>query len=135
MAGSLREIGLPSQTPYTVGLPLAGMLGKRGIAVVGASHRDLEPAPVAAGVCWDWTAFVDFRPPGGPSTLQVCGTCEFPTAGFSAELRRRVPQEFNPRDLLLEKIMQGSDGPAATVITEIELRYEELANARVTSTP
>lgn len=130
VVGSLRGIGLPIQAPYTVGLPLAGVIGKRGIEVVGASRRerfDLEPAPVAAGVCRDWTAFVDFRPPG-PSTLRVSGTCEFPTAGFSAKLRRRVPQGFNPRDLLLEKIVQAPEGPAATVITEIELRYEEQAN-------
>ena len=37
---------------------------------------------------------------------------------------RREPQGFNPRDLLLEKIVQPPEGPAAT----IDLRYEEQAN-------
>ena len=59
----------------------------------------------------------------------MTGTCEFPSAGFSAKLRRREPQGFGPRNLLLEKIVQGPDGPAATVITTIDLRYEEEANA------
>ena len=131
VVGSLRGIGLPSQAPYAVSLPLAGVIGKRGIEVVGASRRerfDLTPAPVVPGVCRDWTAFVDLQPPG-PSTLRVTGTCEFPTGGFSAELRRREPQGFDPRDLLREKIVQEPDGPATTVVTAIDLRYEEEANA------
>ncbi|MGH3564587.1 MAG: hypothetical protein ACRDRH_00860 [Pseudonocardia sp.] len=132
VVGSLRGIGLPSQAPYSVSLPLTGTIGTQGIEVIGASRRerfDLDPTvPAVAGVCRDWTAFLDLQPPG-PSTLRVTGTCEFPTAGFSAELRRREPQGFNPRDLLLEKIVQKPDGPAATVITAIDLRYEEKANA------
>ncbi len=130
VVGSLRGIGLPALTPYAVSLPLAGVIGTRGIEVVGASRRerfDLVPAPAVAGVCRDWTAFLDSQPPG-PSTLRVTGTCEFPTAGFSAELRRREPQGVNPRDLLLEKVVQPPEGPAATVITTIDLRYEEQAN-------
>ncbi len=53
VVGSLRGVGLPSQAPYAVSLPLAGVIGQRGIEVVGASRRerfDLEPASVATGM-------------------------------------------------------------------------------------
>lgn len=129
VVGSLRGIGLPSLAPYTVSLPLAGVIGTRGVEVVGATRRErFEVEHTVPGECRDWTAFVDLQPPG-PSMLRVTGTCEFPTAGFSAELRRVEPQGFNPRDLLLEKVVRAPEGPAATVVTTIELRYEEEAGA------
>jgi hypothetical protein len=34
----------------------------------------------------------------GPPTLHVTGECEFPSGGFTLELRRHEPQGFNPRD-------------------------------------
>ncbi|MGZ9112552.1 MAG: hypothetical protein ACXW3X_16135 [Rhodoplanes sp.] len=40
VVGSLRGIGLPALAPYTVSIPLAGILGTRGIEVVGATRRE-----------------------------------------------------------------------------------------------
>lgn len=37
--GSLPGIGLPATAPYTVSLPLDGILGTKGIEVIGASRR------------------------------------------------------------------------------------------------
>ena len=45
------------------------------------------------------------------------------------ELRRRVPQGFNPRDLLLDKIVTAPSVAAPEVITEVEVRYSEQTDA------
>jgi hypothetical protein len=39
VVGSLSGIGLPTTAPYTVSLPLDGILGTKGIEVIGASKR------------------------------------------------------------------------------------------------
>jgi hypothetical protein len=40
VVGSLRGIGLPALAPYTVSIPLAGILGTRGIEVIGATRSE-----------------------------------------------------------------------------------------------
>jgi hypothetical protein len=63
--------------------------------------------------------------PPGPKTLYVTGKCEFPTAGYSVELRPADPQGINPKIYILEKIVHEPSGPAADVLTVVEVRYEE----------
>jgi hypothetical protein len=46
VVGCLAGIGLPTTAPYTVSLPLDGITGTKGIAVIGASRteeRDIPP--------------------------------------------------------------------------------------------
>ena len=74
--------------------------------------------------CRDWSASHDHMPPG-PKRLFVTGQCEFPTAGYSVELRPAEPQGINPKIYILEKIVHRPTGPAADVITTVEVRYEE----------
>jgi hypothetical protein len=81
-------------------------------------------AATPKGTCHDWTAVHDRQPPG-PSVLTVRGNCTFNTAGYSVELRRREPQGINPRDLLLERIVQPPTGPVAQVVTDVEVIYSE----------
>jgi hypothetical protein len=131
--GRLRGIGLPALAPYTASLRLAGVTGTKGIEVVGATRRarfDVPPArpgPVGSGNC-TWRAQLDRQPPG-PATLRVRGSCEFPTAGFKVTLRRHTPQGFNPRILLLDKVVMPPTGPVAQVVTRVEVRYEETTTA------
>jgi hypothetical protein len=40
VVGSVGGIGLPATAPYSVSLPLAGFIGKRGIEVIGASRSE-----------------------------------------------------------------------------------------------
>jgi hypothetical protein len=82
------------------------------------------PPTEPAGDCRDWSAWHDHQPPG-PPVLHVRGECEFPTAGFSVELKRREPQGINPRDLLLDRIVYEPSGPVAQVVTIVEARYRE----------
>jgi hypothetical protein len=125
--GHLRGgILLPAEVPYEVSLPLSGITGTRGVEVIGANRsKKIEvPSEELAGNCREWSAWHDHRPPG-PPVLHVRGECDFPTAGYSVELRRREPQGINPKDLLLNRMVQEPSGPVAQVITSVEARYRE----------
>ena len=131
VVGTLRGPALPVPTPYSVSIRLDGILGTRGVEVVGATRRqrfDVPERPTAQGRCFDWNAFVNRQPPG-PAKLIVSGTCEFPTAGFSVELRRTEPQGINPRNLLLDKVVTPPTGLVAQVVTQVPVRYEEETDA------
>ncbi|MEU8400844.1 hypothetical protein AB0C28_37125 [Nonomuraea sp. NPDC048892] len=45
VVGSLSGIGLPATAPYTVSLPLDGILGTKGIEVIGANNRKTFDVP------------------------------------------------------------------------------------------
>jgi len=81
-----------------------------------------SPVP-PADPCHDWSAVHRHQP--APSVLTVLGTCTFPTAGFTVELRRKAAQGINPRDLLLERVVHPPTGPVAQVVTDVEARYTE----------
>ena len=131
VVGTLSGLAVPMPTLYSVSLPLDGILGTRGIEVVGATRRqrfDVPERPGQQGRCFDWSAFLNRQPPQPPKLI-VTGTCEFPTAGFTVELRRHEPQGINARDLLLDKVVTAPSGPVAQVITQVEARFEEETGA------
>jgi hypothetical protein len=128
--GRLPGIGLPALAPYTVSLRLAGVTGTKGIEVVGATRRarfDVPPTPPPSTNC-TWQARLDRQPPG-PARLHVQGECEFPTPGHVVTLERHTPQGFNPRILLLDKVVRPPQGPVAQVVTRVRVRYEEATTA------
>ncbi|UBU12744.1 hypothetical protein [Nonomuraea gerenzanensis] len=45
VVGTLPGIGLPATAPYTVALPLDGILGTKGIEVIGAGNRKTFDVP------------------------------------------------------------------------------------------
>ncbi|MEU6234892.1 hypothetical protein [Kitasatospora sp. NPDC047058] len=45
VVGSLSGIGLPATAPYTASLPLDGILGTRGIEVIGANRTEQIAVP------------------------------------------------------------------------------------------
>ncbi|MEU4511349.1 hypothetical protein AB0G05_17810 [Nonomuraea wenchangensis] len=45
VVGRLRGIGLPATAPYSVSLPLDGILGTQGIEVIGAGGRKTFDVP------------------------------------------------------------------------------------------
>lgn len=128
VVGRLRGgIGLPALAPYTVSIPLTGITGTEGVEMLGATRSErlgVPPAATPAGNCRNWSAWHDHQPPG-PATLRVTGECEFPSAGWSVELRRREPQGANPKDLLLERVVREPSGPVAQALTTLQARYEE----------
>lgn len=46
--GSLPGIGLPATAPYTVSIPLDGIIGTKGIEVIGANKREKINVPPRA---------------------------------------------------------------------------------------
>jgi hypothetical protein len=81
-------------------------------------------APVT---CRDWQATHDLEP-GHPKTLTVTGTCTFPMTGFTVKLRRTQPQGISRNDLLLDKIVTPPAGHAGNVVTNVQVRYEEVTD-------
>lgn len=45
VVGSLPGVGLPTTAPYTVSLPLDGILGTKGIEVIGANKTEKIDVP------------------------------------------------------------------------------------------
>jgi hypothetical protein len=72
----------------------------------------------------DWHAVLDSMPPGQP-TLRVTATGKCPRAGCEAKLVKKEPQGTNPADLLLELEETCEGDVGASVMTDIEVRYEE----------
>jgi hypothetical protein len=81
------------------------------------------PAATLLG-CREWEAWHD-RMPGVQPTLHVRGWCTFPSDGYDVHLERHEPQGVNPRDLLLDLVVRKPKDPAAQVVTDEEVRYEE----------
>lgn len=127
VVGPLRGgIVLPALAPYTVSISLIGITGTEGVEVIGAnrSEKIKVPPKETAGNCHNWSAWHARQPPG-PHTLHVRGECEFPTAGYSVDLRRRKPQGINLKDLLLDHVVNEPSGPAPQAVPVVEARYEE----------
>jgi hypothetical protein len=59
------------------------------------------------------------------AVLRVHGKCEFPTPGYSVELKRSEPQGTYPKELFLELVIHEPTGPEPRVITEVDADYEE----------
>lgn len=81
--------------------------------------------------CSGWKAWHDLQPPG-PATLHVTGMCQFPTSGYSVELRPAKPQGINKDIYLMDKIVHKPEGPSADVITNVKVHYSEKTNTKYT---
>ena len=125
VVGCLRGIGLPVLSPYSVTLELEGMVGTRGIEIIGATRSETIDLPQPSA-CSDWVAFHDHEPPG-PATLRVSGTCRFGRTGYVVSLSRAEPQGVNPADLILDLRIEEPD-IGAEVLNEVEVRYEEVTD-------
>ena len=88
----------------------------------GTARRRIV-GPHEAG-CRDWAARL-LRVATGGGVVLVTGTCTVPTSGDTVELRRHEPQGINPADLLLDLVVNQPSGPAAEVLTDVPVRYEE----------
>lgn len=54
--------------------------------------------------CSQWGAIHNWQPPH-PGALVVTGVCNMPTPGYRITLKRKIPQGFNPKILMLEKVV------------------------------
>jgi hypothetical protein len=81
------------------------------------------------GNCTGWKAWYN-RMPGSEPTLHVVGACEFPTDGYTVELKPANPQGMNPSIYLMEKVVYPPSGPASDLITEVH--YTEVTDKSYT---
>ena len=70
----------------------------------------------------DWEAWIDVMPGRDPE-LHVIAVCEFPTTGYTAELERQEPPEFNARDLLLRLVVNAPTGAVKEVVTDVPVEF------------
>ena len=75
-------------------------------------------------ICGNWKAWHS-RMPRQPAILRVQGQCEFPAAGYKAELRRAFRQGVDPAILILDLVIIKPSGVASGGPTRQEIRYEE----------
>jgi hypothetical protein len=81
--------------------------------------------------CKGWKAWQDSMPPG-PSTINVVGSCVFPTPGYKVKLTKAVPQGINPAILLLRLTITKPTGIVPQVLQKVEVRYSAKTKARYT---
>jgi hypothetical protein len=90
-----------------------------------ASRRAAAPHEIG---CRDWTVRL-LRVAAGGGRVVVAGICTVPTSRHTVELRRHEPQGINPADLLLDLVVNQPSGPAAEVLTDVPVRYQETTEA------
>jgi hypothetical protein len=81
--------------------------------------------------CSNWKAWQNRMPMAMP-TINVVGTCTFPTPGYKAKLVKAVPQGFNPAILLLRLMITKSSGPIIQPTKKVEVRYTAKTGALFT---
>lgn len=72
-----------------------------------------------------WTAVLDSSPTQKPR-LRVTGICTCPTGGYEVSLRRAATQGLNSRVLVLEFAASPPSGMANQMMTDHEVRFEQL---------
>jgi hypothetical protein len=72
----------------------------------------------------DWRAWLD-RMPGKEFTLHVEATIVVPTTGYAVDLREHGAQGTNPRDLVLELLVEAPSGGATDVETELPATFSK----------
>ncbi len=70
--------------------------------------------------------------PPGPSTINVVGSCVFPTPGYKVKLTKAVPQGINPAILLLKLTITKPTGKVPQVLQKVEVRFKAKALRKYT---
>jgi hypothetical protein len=68
--------------------------------------------------------------PGGSVRLLVEGALTMPTSGYQLSLLEHVPQGFNPKDLLLDLLVEAPSGPVPQHTVEATVTFEAEADGR-----
>jgi hypothetical protein len=85
----------------------------------------LGPAACPVIESRDWTAFVNAMPgPGARPQLIVSGTVRLPSAGYSVALEPGIADRSARPVQNVELVAVPPEGPAATVVTQAEVRLE-----------
>ncbi len=97
-------------------------------AVPGEAKRKKNTKVGASAVaklckCSQWQAWLDLMPPN-PGTLHVVGFCVAPTHGYKIWLKPGH-QGFNPKVLVLDRIVKPPTGPVIMIPELLVVHYEK----------
>ncbi|HYO14233.1 MAG TPA: hypothetical protein VE685_13640 [Thermoanaerobaculia bacterium] len=110
VVGSLPGIGLPTVAPYHVSLPLDGILGTKGIEVVGANRSETFDVPPESRGGQKEHATGYYRAVQVSGTVLLSAVGMAPSAGYRVFFEqspiRIFPPEFN---LFQEEVCPGAD--------------------------
>ena len=67
---------------------------------------------------------IENRQPPGPASFYVVATVEVPSKGYTATLKKAVPQGINPAILLLNVVTKKKPGNWPAVVTDVDARYD-----------
>lgn len=84
----------------------------------------------SARSCREWSAILA-RTTGG-QRIVVSGTCQYPTTGYTAELRASEPQGIVPETLELDLLVHTPTGIQAQHVTDVKVDYEADASIQYT---
>ena len=99
---------------------------KKAGSAKATTKKPVKKAPSKKAItvkCGNWAAWHDFMP-GKTPTLYVTGECTVPR-GYKVTLRMAVPQGFNPKILLLRKIVTPPARPRGGAPVKVNVRYEK----------
>ena len=69
-------------------------------------------------------AIANLQPPG-PAHFYVVATVQVPSPGYTASLKKAVPQGINPAILLLNVVTKRKLGIWPPVVTDVDARYDD----------
>lgn len=139
-----RGLHLPLVKPLLhriANLSLGGDTGKNGVVafvvhrgkVLGSASVSLSdadrvvpfprPQPTAIDT-GDWYSWVNRMPPRPPS-LHVKGTVYLPDPGYTASLVMAAPQGINPRERILDLVVERRPGIWPSVVTPLTVTWSE----------
>jgi hypothetical protein len=67
---------------------------------------------------------IENRQPLGPPSFYVIATVQVPSPGYTANLKKAVPQGINPTILILKVATKKKAGIWPPVVTDVEARYD-----------
>jgi len=67
---------------------------------------------------------IENRQPPGPPSFYVVATVQVPSPGYTATLKKAVPQGINPAILILKVVTKKKLGIWPPVVTDVDARYD-----------
>lgn len=94
------------------------------VSNLGSVHPGPGKDPTAPIDASDWYAWVNRQPPG-PASFHVTGTVTTPTPGYETKLVEATPQGINPRDLILDLVVNKLPGIWPQHVTQVPVRFDQ----------
>jgi hypothetical protein len=88
------------------------------------AKKAARPVKKAAGLRIIKVIAIENRQPLGPPSFYVIATVQVPSPGYTATLKKAVPQGINPAILILKVATKKKPGLWPAVITNVDARFD-----------